>query len=104
MDEFNHSVKTGFNTAKNHSKLSCNKCHFGDSFKGLNKNCMSCHKEFTDGKFNHSKTGVKLDDIHKDLSCADCHKNYRFDAAPSCADCHDGFKFPINIPGIIIKK
>jgi hypothetical protein len=104
MDEFNHFAKTGFNLSKNHYKLSCNKCHASGSYKGLNKNCSNCHKEFADGKFDHKKAGVKLDDVHIDLSCGDCHKNNKFDITPKCDDCHDGFKFPQKVPGLIIKK
>jgi c(7)-type cytochrome triheme protein len=84
--------------------LACNKCHASGSYKGLKKNCSSCHKDFLEGKFDHKKGGVKLDDVHIDLSCGDCHKNNKFDITPKCDDCHDGFKFPQKVPGLIIKK
>lgn len=105
MEEFNHFAKTGFNLAPNHSKLKCTNCHtkLGD-FKGLNKNCTSCHNNFSEGKFDHKKTGVQLNELHIDLSCSDCHKNRNFAVPPNCDDCHEGFKYPAKVPGIILKK
>ncbi|OGU56921.1 MAG: hypothetical protein A2X64_02740 [Ignavibacteria bacterium GWF2_33_9] len=102
-EEFNHYKNTGFDLSGNHFNLKCNKCHKSSSFKGLNSNCTSCHNNFKDGKFDHTKTGIKLDEIHIDLSCTDCHQNSRFDKPPICSDCHDGYKYPSKVPGKIIR-
>lgn len=104
MSEFNHLSKTGFNLAPNHLNIGCNSCHKSGTYKGLSRNCSSCHSNFVEGKFDHKRAGVELDEIHIDLSCSDCHKNKNFSVAPICDDCHEGFKYPKNIPGKVVKK
>lgn len=104
-ERFNHTAATGFDLGPNHSRLACNRCHAKTNpMDKPSKNCASCHKDFTAGKFNHSRTGIALDDLHKDLDCNSCHANNNFSAKPVCSDCHDDKSYPTNKPGRIVKK
>jgi len=107
---FNHFAKTGFDINIYHSKVSCNSCHTkSGTYKGLNSQCQSCHTWDTDN-FDHSITGLKLDDNHIDNDCSDCHEddegnlNYK---KPTCTNCHDedeGFVVPNKLPGKKVKR
>jgi len=71
----------------------CIDCHKeDDKHKGdLGKDCAKCHKEtaWTDAKFDHDKTDFKLKGKHRDVSCASCHPNNRYEKTPTrCYDCH----------------
>jgi hypothetical protein len=99
MKRFDHYTNTGFNLNPRHSRLSCNMCHKQQGvFKGLSKNCTSCHSNFVKGKFDHRRIGIEFDETHTDLECSDCHKG-SFDQKPNCTDCHDDKSFPANLPG-----
>ena len=101
---FNHLKRTGFDTAKIHSKLECGKCHTKqDSFKGLNKNCEGCHGDWPPENFNHEITGLILDEMHADLDCEICHTDGDY-SKPNCADCHgDEVTYPDIIPGELVE-
>lgn len=104
MTPFNHKISTGWALGKFHEKLECEKCHGSKgTFTKLSNSCVSCHKDFTAGSFNHAKTGLKLDEIHAELDCGDCHTDNNFSKAPDCSGCHDDKSFPKDKPGSIIK-
>ncbi len=102
---FNHPTKTGFNLSNFHSNISCITCHkTKNRFTGLKKECKNCHKD-NEGYFNHSITGIMLDETHKDLDCEDCHVKNNYMKRPTCSDCHEeDISFPKNIPGEKVRK
>jgi len=51
--------------------------------------CVNCHAGWNQETFTHAVTGLKLDDVHADLDCTDCHPNRQYEADPVCSDCHD---------------
>jgi hypothetical protein len=103
MGPFNHKISTGWALNKFHDKLDCTKCHGSKgTFSKLNNNCVSCHKDFIAGKFNHAKTGLKLDELHADLDCSDCHTDNNF-SKTDCSSCHDDLSFPKDKPGSLVK-
>lgn len=105
MTPFSHVEKTGFDLNEYHATLKCNKCHLQEgNFKGLNKNCTSCHSNFAAGKFDHKRVGLVLSDNHSELDCSDCHKENKFAQKPSCVDCHDDKSYPAQKPGKIVTK
>jgi len=101
---FNHLKRTGFDTAKIHSKLECGKCHTEPgSFKGLDRRCEDCHDDWPPEDFNHEVTGLILDEIHTDLDCDICHSDDDYSKL-NCADCHgDEVTYPDIIPGEIVE-
>jgi len=105
MEPFNHKISTGWALNKFHEKLECAKCHgTGNQFTKLNNDCISCHKDFTAGSFNHEKTGLKLDELHLDFDCGDCHMENNFADKPDCSGCHDDKSYPKDKPGTLVKK
>ncbi len=97
---FDHSERTGWSLALFHSALPCNRCHVKHGvFTGLDGTCLSCHGEWSPGRFKHSVTGVSLDPIHAELECGLCHVDMRFAKKPVCNNCHDNFTYPDRIPG-----
>jgi hypothetical protein len=100
MEQFEHFRSTGFDLNPRHSMLKCTACHKQQgTYKGLSKNCTSCHSNFAQGKFDHRRIGLELDDIHTDMECGDCHKGNNFGAIPKCNDCHDDKYHPHSLPG-----
>ncbi len=101
---FNHETRTGWALNIFHAKLSCIKCH-GTSYKfdKLDNNCISCHKDWKVGTFNHQITGLKLDENHIEVDCGDCHKDKNFSKPPVCSNCHDDKSFPKDKPGKLVK-
>lgn len=97
---FDHSVSAGWPLNKFHAKLSCQKCHGNaNKFKKLGRNCVSCHKNWNMKTFDHKKTGLQLDEVHKELECFDCHVDKTFTKKPSCKNCHEDKEYPANKPG-----
>jgi len=103
---FNHGQATGWAMNIYHQKLSCRSCHpAGKPISKLNRSCISCHKGWDVGKFNHAIVGLELDEIHVELECTDCHANRCFDKKPSCVSCHeDELSYPKDKPGKVTKK
>jgi len=101
---FNHTASTKFDLQKFHAKVACISCHKSKTdFAGLNPKCENCHKS-SDGYFDHSVTGLKLDETHQDFYCENCHENNKYKKSPICSDCHeDDISFPKNIPGKKVK-
>lgn len=100
---FNHAKIAGWKLNAKHKTLQCSACH-GSSGKITRHTvkCISCHKDFSSGKFNHAKTGLKLNEVHAELDCTDCHTSGNFIRQPSCNDCHDDFKYPEQKPGKLV--
>ena len=97
---FDHLRRSGWALNKFHSKLKCRDCHQGRTiFAKLDNTCLSCHKSWLEKGFNHSITGLTLDETHKENACEDCHLDKRFDQPPSCDNCHDGYRYPVQRPG-----
>ncbi|MFC1669516.1 cytochrome c3 family protein [Spirochaetota bacterium] len=98
-DIFDHnSIGKTFTTL--HQSLKCKKCHV-QSVKTakLNKDCNSCHTNWTKEGFSHGKVGLVLDKNHNDQYCEFCHYE-GFDQKPSCIACHDkDVQYPGNKPG-----
>jgi len=103
-EPFNHATTTGFALTGHHSKIQCVTCHKANNeFKGLSKNCETCHKD-SDGYFNHGITGLMLDDTHSEFYCENCHENNNYKKTPVCSDCHeDDISFPKDLPGTKVK-
>lgn len=127
-DSFNHN-KTGFELTGFHLKLECSGCHTNkfiknsdiakktNTFLGLERDCIACHKDVHRGTlnnsctnchstekfkpasaFNHDRTAFKLTGAHKITECIKCHpieerKEEKFQkfkgiAFGSCSSCH----------------
>ncbi len=100
---FNHAVVTGWALNRFHEKLQCSKCHGNvKKFAKLKTECTSCHNNFAQGKFDHSITGLKLDENHSGFECENCHENKDFTKPPLCSPCHDNKSFPKDKPGKIV--
>jgi len=100
MSPFNHGKSTGWALGNFHSSLNCADCH-GNSmpYKSLDRNCISCHKNFVKGSFNHSRTGFILSEDHLEAECENCHINRDYSKPPQCSSCHDDKSFPKDLPG-----
>ncbi len=99
---FYHAVSTGFNLSKYHSKVECGGCHTTPKvFKGLSGSCAACHKNWSLENFEHSITGLSLDENHSENDCEDCHVENDY-KNPTCDNCHDEEIFyPDFLPGIM---
>jgi hypothetical protein len=100
---FNHKISTGWALNRFHENLECAKCHGStNKFTKMDNNCTSCHKNFIAGSFNHEKTGLKLDEMHGEFDCSDCHIE-NFSNKPDCSNCHDDKSYPKDKPGSLVK-
>lgn len=102
---FEHSRTSGWGLKTYHASLACSRCH-GDAkaFTGLKRDCSSCHKKWDSGSFTHAITGLKLDEIHEALDCADCHAGKDFGKAPACSGCHPDRSYPQSKPGKLVAR
>ncbi len=98
---FNHLVSSGWKLKSYHQGLSCIRCHINmEISKKISHQCSACHKGWYSGNFNHTVTGLKLDENHKDNDCGDCHINSNYSTTPECQECHDqDIAFPKELPG-----
>jgi hypothetical protein len=97
---FDHARRSGWTLKSYHASLACSRCHGdGKAFTGLKRDCATCHRTWDSGSFTHAVTGLKLDEIHGALDCADCHEGKDFGKAPTCAGCHPDKAFPQFKPG-----
>jgi len=131
QQKFDHS-RTGWPLVGHHAQQTCSKCHtpekmvaeersvikiqnVSQSFLGLNRNCLNCHKDHHQGKFgtdcskchtpmdwkgakegfDHAKTGYPLTGLHTKVDCIKCHTpgddgKARFVELKhdDCLDCH----------------
>lgn len=101
---FDHTL-TGYPLEGTHARLICGDCHRAENiinpvirqrentYLGLNRNCLSCHKDPHQGtlsedcsschdnrvfkpasKFEHSRTRFRLLGKHRDTDCRECHR------------------------------
>lgn len=98
FSNFNHA-DVGFPLKSWHVKLACDKCHTLKPFSApKSADCAGCHKPDSFKSLNHAAViGVKLDDIHSSLSCADCHTK-GFQNPPDCSGCHNDKSWPKDKP------
>ena len=109
-ESFDHSL-TDFPLQGWHKQISCTECHKPKAkYRDNRKTCIGCHKKddkhktrFQDkcdtchiedtwkaARFNHDKTDFKLKHQHKDVTCASCHPNERYENTPEkCFFCHE---------------
>lgn len=102
---FNHGARTGFTLAAYHAKLSCHRCHGGGKkFTRVSATCESCHRSWTPDSFQHSVTGMKLNETHASFDCESCHPDRSFTRKPVCSMCHDDKTYPQDKPGTMLRK
>lgn len=101
---FDHGRRTGFPLNTFHAALDCKTCHTAPgAYTRVKSDCEGCHKGWQ-AKFDHAKTGVALDEQHKDLECASCHEDKAFSAKPVCKSCHDDKAWPAQRPGKVTPR
>jgi hypothetical protein len=111
-DDFTHSAFV-FQLNGKHVDVSCSKCHLDArtvlDLQSTPQDCFSCHQQddphegrygqdcavchSSDGwlpaKFDHNLAAFKLDGLHVDVACDQCHKNNVFKGTPQdCFSCH----------------
>lgn len=107
---FDHS-KTDFALAGGHAKAECESCHADNKFAGLSTSCAACHQKeephrgqlgvrceschsdinWTQVRFDHSKTKFALVGAHARSECAACHANQHYlNTSTACVSCHRG--------------
>jgi len=102
---FDHARSSGWALKTYHTSLECSRCHgSGKAFTGLKRECAACHRKWDAGSFTHAVTGLKLDEIHEALDCADCHAGKDFGKTPTCSGCHPDKEFPRFRPGKIVTR
>lgn len=89
---------------KYHRDNGCRDCHEALPFAKLDRECGTCHDDWTQDNFKHAVTGQLLDENHRDSECADCHVDQKYAVPPTCDNCHDeddepAVKFPDHRPG-----
>jgi hypothetical protein len=84
---------------KLHKSMTCSACHkTARAFRQGTLSCESCHAGWQK-TFDHAKTGLALDDTHREASCSDCHGSKTFTTPPSCTACHTDKTYPADKPG-----
>lgn len=102
---FDHLRSTGWALKSYHAKLNCQNCHGSEMpFAKVDNNCVNCHKDWNSETFNHAVTGLKLDEMHVEFSCEDCHAENNYAVKPTCDNCHEDYVYPKNKPGKLISK
>jgi hypothetical protein len=98
---FDHA-STGWTLSRYHSSQSCRACHLEVPFAARDRNCATCHSDWTPKTFRHEITGLKLDETHAAFDCTDCHTDRAYDRPPDCTGCHsedEGISYPARRPG-----
>jgi len=110
---FNHFT-TGFALEGQHRNVACAECH-KTGYAGTPRACYSCHKADYDAtsdprhstagfpttcenchtasgwgtaSFDHNSTGFALTGLHRNVACADCHRNGYAGTPRACYSCH----------------
>ena len=97
---FNHGVSTGFALGHYHQDVNCNNCHSSvNNFVTPSTNCTNCHIHWETGVFDHSVTGLTLDEYHVEEDCEVCHIDRDFSIEATCTNCHDEVSYPDDLPG-----
>ncbi len=112
---FDHN-STGFPLTGAHRTVDCALCHPNGRYQGTPTDCFACHQaDFNNAKnpdhraagfstqcadchnttawtgspFDHNSTGYPLMGPHRNLDCAQCHPNGRYQGTPTeCYGCH----------------
>jgi hypothetical protein len=102
---FNHQKRTGFALTKYHTKLTCTQCHgTNKKFAKMSSECVSCHRDWAVGTFNHKVTGLVLSENHAEVDCEMCHVDKKFAQKPTCDNCHEAdIMYPDYAPGEFVK-
>ena len=77
----------------------CTDCHEDVHRTDLGQNCVECHtlNSFLEIKdienFNHDLTAYKLEGLHEEVECKDCHTANMIEpvAFKQCIDCHEDY-------------
>jgi len=87
---------------------SCSICH--ETGEQKTEACAGCHSDKETPVFSHEKTGLALDDNHKDIAaCPDCHTSggpSKYRDPPTCSGCHEAtenISYPARLPGKKVK-
>lgn len=103
--QFDHRLSTGWSLEPYHRKVACTTCH-GEpqAFRKPSRRCTECHIHWAEGSFDHAVTGLRLDETHRELECANCHVGMDVTATPQCTDCHDEAMLPARLPGSRVSR
>lgn len=94
-----------------HAQAQCRQCHTDNRFKDASRDCSSCHTKddqhkeklgprcadchdargWKPGRFDHDKTGFRLDGSHAKATCLSCHTvpvKDKFTLTADCGSCH----------------
>jgi len=107
---FDHNRDSSFDLDGKHVKAKCEKCHVGKVWKPVKSRCYDCHakedkhkgtlgkkcddchnaQSWKTDKFAHQATGFRLEGVHKQQKCKDCHKSKDMSLPPGedCIQCH----------------
>ncbi len=98
--EFEHYMSTGWALNKYHMDSECSNCH-GPAYKFTKPSttCTNCHIHWDVGVFDHSVTGLTLNEDHEEEDCEVCHIDRDFRVEPTCDNCHDEISYPDDLPG-----
>jgi hypothetical protein len=97
---FDHARASGWVLKPYHTRQACSRCHGkAGKFAGLKRECVNCHPSWETGSFVHAVTGLKLDETHSGIDCADCHPKKAFGSPPVCSGCHPDKSYPKFKPG-----
>lgn len=100
MEAFDHTLASGWALGRFHAKVACQKCHGKTKqFTKVDSQCTGCHTTWAVGAFKHEVTGLKLDEVHSGIDCAECHTANEFSKPPSCSSCHEDKTYPKEKPG-----
>lgn len=108
-ETFDHDA-TDFALSGAHRGVPCRGCHPPDAaYRDAPSACVACHRDddphagrlgeqcgdchrvsaWTDTAFEHDETGFPLSGRHREVECALCHPNQRYeDTATDCHGCH----------------
>ena len=89
-DLFNHA-EVGWELQAYHQVLQCKDCHQKPGkYTANDPRCVTCHFDgFDPLHFNHSVTGVVLDEVHRtEADCSDCHTS-GYGVHTTCDNCLD---------------
>lgn len=90
MPGFSHASESGWKLSKYHKDLECRNCHpTGKQITTMNGSCANCHAGWNFENFRHEVVGLRIDEIHMEFDCEDCHAKQNYHKKPTCDNCHD---------------
>ena len=105
---FDH-MRSSFKLDGAHARVTCEKCHINNIYKGTSAACFACHQKddthsgkfgqdcslchktsaWKPATFDHNLSAFKLTGAHITLACEKCHINNVFKGtAQACSGCH----------------